>query len=317
MSLLGALFHWRSVAWVSLALPLLTIILLFQLPESPTWLVYHNKSEQALKVLIWLRGDATVAKRDLDDLCRRFAEDSNGVEPSFSTFFADCRKKSSLKPVILVLGFLQLLQATGTYVIVFYSVDILNALGTSVDGVAMSVVTSIARLVATLAFCVIFYIAKRRFIYMTSGVGSGLCLVVAAFYLHFCTDPANGMRDVYVTCTLITIYIITNTGFLLARNVLAGEMIPARIRGRMLSYIYVILNCTFFFWTKSVPYILHYWGASGLFVMFASANFGAALLTYLCLPETFKKSLGEIEDYFKDNGWIYRSQSSEKKNVTV
>lgn len=317
MSVLGALFHWRNIAWASILLPLITFILMHQIPESPTWLVYHNKSEKAYKVLLWLRGDARLAKRDLDDLCKRFEEDSNGVAPTFSSLLSDCTKKSALKPIILVICFMLCLQATGTYMIVFYSVDILSALGSTVDGITMSVITSIARLVATLAFCFIFYVAKRRPIYIISGISSGLCLTVAAFYLQFCVDQSHVMRDVYVTCALITTYIITNTGFLLARNVFAGEMIPARIRGPMISYVYMFLNITFFIWTFSIPYILYYWGASGLFVVFSSANFAAALLAYICLPETFKKTLGEIEDYFKESGWIYRGHSNVKKNATI
>lgn len=314
MYILGALLHWRNVAWVSLALPVISIALLYKLPESPTWLVYNKRSEDALKVLEWLRGDATIAKRELDDLNKRYQEDRKGTKPTCATFISDCSKKSTFKPIILVFVFLNLLQASGTYMVVFYSVDILSALGTTVDGITMSVATSVARLVATFAFCIIFYLARRRMIYITSGLASGLSLTAAALYIMFCASPANSVRDFYVTCILITMYIVANTGFLLARNVCAGEMMPASVRGRMLSYIFVFLNTSFFFWTKYFPYITLYLGVQGIFLLFASANFGAAILTYFYMPETFHKSLGEIEDYFKQDGWLYRGHDSEKKN---
>lgn len=296
-----------------MSLPIVAFILLHKLPESPTWLVYHNKSDQALNVLTWLRGDATLAKRELDDLCKRREADSSGDQTSLFAFFGDCRKKSAYKPTVLVFIFLALLQASGTYMIVFYSVDILSELGTTVDGITMSVATSLARLVATLAFCVVYYVCRRRLIYITSGVGSGISLTVAAFYLMYCTDEQHSTRDFYVTCILITIYIMANTGFLLARNTFAGEMMPARIRGRMLSYIFVILNIQFFFWTKYFQYISLYMGIHGIFLLFASANFGAAILTYLFVPETFRRSLGEIEDYFKQDNLIYRGHENDRK----
>lgn len=316
MYILGALLHWRQVAWCSLSLPIVAFILLHKLPESPTWLVYHNKSEQALNVLTWLRGDPTLAKRELDDLCKRCEADNYGDgQTSTLQFFADCRKKAAFKPTVLVYIFLALLQASGTYMIVFYSVDILSELGTTVDGITMSVATSLARLCATLAFCIIYYVCRRRLIYITSGVASGICLTAAAFYLMYCADEAHSTRDFYVTCTLITIYIMANTGFLLARNTFAGEMMPARIRGRMLSYIFVILNIQFFLWTKYFQYISLYLGIQGIFLLFAAANFGAAILTYLCVPETFRRSLGEIEDYFKQDNLIYRGHETDRKQT--
>lgn len=312
---LGALLHWRNVAWVSLVVSVISLILLHKLPETPTWLVYHNRSDDAMKVLLWLRGDATVAKRELDDLSKRHQEESNGTAPSWSTFISDCSKQSALKPIILVFAFLFLMQATGTYMVVFYSVDIMAELGTQVDGITMSVATSVARLVATLAFCSIYYVAKRRVIYIVSGVISGLSLTAAAFYIMFWSGPDSSVRDFYVTCILITAYIVANTGFLIARNVFASEMMPSRIRGRMLAYIFVILNAMFFFWSKYFPYITLYLGVQGIFLMFACANFGAAILTYFCVPETFHKSLGEIEDYYKQTGWIYRGHDSDKSKT--
>lgn len=312
---LGALLHWRNVAWVSLTLPVISFMLLCKLPESPTWLVYHNRSDDAHKALLWLRGDATIAKRELDDLNKRHQEESNGSEPSLSTFLNDCMKPSTLRPIVIVFVFLTCLQATGTYMIVFYSVDILSALGTTVDGITMSVATSVARLVATIAFCFIYYVARRRKIYMASGLMSGFALAAAAIYIMCWANPSNAKRDFYVTITLITTYIVTNCGFLLARNVIAGEMLPARVRGRIVSYIYVVLNGTFFIWTKSFPYLTLYLGVQGIFILFAAANFAAAILTYFCVPETYQKSLGEIEDYFKDNnGWRYRGTRNTKGN---
>lgn len=53
---LGTVMHWRNIAAVSSALPVITIIALFFVPESPYWLLSRKREEKAQKSLSWLRG---------------------------------------------------------------------------------------------------------------------------------------------------------------------------------------------------------------------------------------------------------------------
>lgn len=320
MSILGALLHWRWVAWCSIAIPALTMFGLYFMPETPTWLIYHDKKDQANKVLLWLRGDAALAKREFDDLCKRCEAEGSGNDQHKSSFLEDLRKSCYLKPTILVFLLMFSLQCSGTYMVVFYSVDILSNLSSTVDGLTTSVVTSIVRLIATVTFCCVFHYVGRRKIYITSGLGSGISLAALAIYMVFFIGAESSIIDFYVACTLITVYIAVNTGYLLARNIIVGEMLPAKIRGRVVSYMFVILNITFFIWVKAFPYLQYYLGVEGIFIIFAGANFAAATLTYFFIPETKGKSLGEIEDYFKQDGLLYKryeTETNDRKKIAV
>lgn len=53
---LGAFLIWRTVALICILLPLVTIVALFFVPESPYWLLTKGRVDEARESLAWLRG---------------------------------------------------------------------------------------------------------------------------------------------------------------------------------------------------------------------------------------------------------------------
>lgn len=62
--LLGTFLNWRTIALVNVAIPLLAVLLLFIVPESPHWLILKNRFDDARHSLAWLRGWTTVDQVD-------------------------------------------------------------------------------------------------------------------------------------------------------------------------------------------------------------------------------------------------------------
>lgn len=48
---------WRHIAACGIILPVLALLILFKMPESPDWLARHGKLTQAHESVLWLRGD--------------------------------------------------------------------------------------------------------------------------------------------------------------------------------------------------------------------------------------------------------------------
>lgn len=53
---LSVWLKWDIVALCCSVIPVISIIYMFFIPESPTWLVRQNKIEKAKRALLWLRG---------------------------------------------------------------------------------------------------------------------------------------------------------------------------------------------------------------------------------------------------------------------
>lgn len=53
---LGAFFTWRTVALLCVAMPLVTILALCFVPESPYWLLTKGRVDESRDSLAWLRG---------------------------------------------------------------------------------------------------------------------------------------------------------------------------------------------------------------------------------------------------------------------
>ena len=53
---------WRTIALCSCALPVISTIALFFVPESPHWLIRKSRIDEAKQSLAWLRGWVPVEK---------------------------------------------------------------------------------------------------------------------------------------------------------------------------------------------------------------------------------------------------------------
>lgn len=53
---------WRTIAAISALFPLLSIVALFFVPESPHWLLLKHRTDDARKSLAWLRGWVSIER---------------------------------------------------------------------------------------------------------------------------------------------------------------------------------------------------------------------------------------------------------------
>lgn len=305
---LGSQLHWRLVAWLSTVLPILGTIALFFTPESPTWLARKGLLEKATSALTWLRGEELLAKRELDEILRRLKEEKTlekSKEPIGSPI---------LKSLIIInaFNFLQIL--SGTFLVVFYAVDIISEIGAHFDNMTAAIMTAVVRLGVTVIFCVLLFVMRRRSMVLLSGLGSGVSALALGFYLLFQTDKTRTSVNTWITAGCIFLYIAFNTGFMILPGIMVGELLPAKIRGSVSGYVFAAFNIILFGVTKVFPYLQITLKTYGLFIMFGTASFIASLLMYLMLPETKNLTLGQIEDHFRSSSWLWITRKSRLKS---
>lgn len=106
---MGTFLKWRTIALVCSAMPLLTIVALFFVPESPYWLLTKNRIKEARKSLAWLRGwvEPHKVSEEFDEIHqalvqnRRHSEETNS-SGGFYERFQPYTKRTFLVPFALV-----------------------------------------------------------------------------------------------------------------------------------------------------------------------------------------------------------------------
>lgn len=311
--LLGSMFHWRIVAWSGLVLPILAAISLFKIPESPAWLARNNQKEKAFKALVILRGDETIANRELNDLVVSCENEKNSQTPN-ENIIQMIMQKTALKPLLIVNIFNILQLFSGTFLVVFYANDIISEFGADVDANKASVLTSVVRVACTTLFCFLLLIIRRRTILNVSGLGSGISCLALGFYLITRKNEPRTEFDIYFASVCMILYIAFNTPLMVIPGVMIGELFPGKIRGRTGGWIFAFFNIMLFGLTKVFPMVKAVIKTEGMFIMFGVGSLLAWLFIFFTLPETKGKQLTEIEEYFNQDNWFWVTRNRKRKN---
>ncbi|KAL4707791.1 hypothetical protein ACJJTC_001737 [Scirpophaga incertulas] len=301
---LGGVLLWRTVAYLSMLLPALAFVALCFSPESPTWLARRGRFHDAMAAMSRLRGNPDIAQRELHELISaREKEKARGEEQIH--FLATVMRPSVLKPLLLINAFNLLQILSGSYVVIFYAVDIVEEAGGSLPPQMAANASALVRLAVTVIACVMLLKVTRRSLVLISGVGTAFCTILLAYILS--QGPGSG----FVPPSLILGYVAFNTlGFFLLPGLMIGELLPTKVRGLCGGYIFCLFNIVLFGFTKLYPIMARSIGIVGVFALFGSAACLATIVLFLMLPETKGKSLLQIEQYYQKSNilWVTRKK---------
>lgn len=306
---LGSFLHWRTVAWISMILPIIALVSLYLAPESPVWLTQNGKIKKASSTLVWLRGNTAAGEKELKDLLNRF-EQQKDAGTQVDGFCKTITTVASLKPLFIVNAFYILQVLSGSYLVVFYAVDIIQDFQSQqIDALTAAVYTALMRMGFCAMYC--FLVAKmpRRPLSIMCTGGSGVAAGVLAIYLYVRANETKTAMDVFISGICIFFYLAFNTGLLPLPGIMTGELLPARVRSQMAAYIFCLFSLILFGSAKIFPYFKECLKIHGVFALFSISSFFATLLSYLLLPETKHMTLGEIEDYFRDQKWLWSKRA--------
>ncbi|KAM7342106.1 solute carrier family member pippin [Cochliomyia hominivorax] len=313
---LGSALHWRGVAWCGNILPALAALALFFIPESPAWLLRHNKPEKAHKALTFLRGNEILAQKEMNEMKERLDKELATTKTN-ENIFKLCCQRVAIKPLVIVIVFSFLQIASGTFIVVFYAIDIISEFGAEFDTKSAAIWTAVVRLICTIMFCVILLFVRRRKILILSGMGSGASCLALSIFMYVRDGQPKAGSDVIIAGACLLIYIAFNTTLMIMPGIMIGELFPAKIRGRTAGAVFAAMNVTLFVFTKAFPLIHLTIKMKGVFLIFAGASFVVSIFMLLFQPETKGRTLEQIEDYFNENNWLWFKRDKGYKMVAT
>ncbi|XP_075210671.1 facilitated trehalose transporter Tret1-like [Lycorma delicatula] len=250
----------------------------------------------------------------------------------------DFNSRTVIFPVLIITALLLLQQLCGVFCTVFHAVLIFKKLGAVTVGLNSYQIlffTGLLRFVISLFACVLTRTVARRKLIIASAFGMSLTSIAVTIYQYFCSNPSlisnntvksvstiglsehtkmlnvnetdlithtsiNNSMHQWIPVVCIGLFIcLSAIGLLSIPGSLIGELLPTTVKGTcsglLITYLYLIV----FVLVKVYPFLLDIFGVGIMFLIHGIMCFITILFTYLFLPETLGKSLGEIQMYFK------------------
>lgn len=221
--LFGTFCEWRQVALYCSFVPMLTLFgvffvmveptnyrkmwlnyflkfgLLFQIPETPIWLLSKKRPIAAVKALCWLRGwvppqAISIEFKTMQQYnaisngcihCQKHAKICAHAAPNFQGKLKDILRKRTIKPFILITVLYILMEFCGMFAMRPYIVQILNSYSVPIRTNVTTLYLGLIGLIANIMLVFTMKLLGKRKIYLISMAGNVFCCIVLGVWIVY------------------------------------------------------------------------------------------------------------------------------------
>ncbi|KAF7595227.1 hypothetical protein BBP40_006973 [Aspergillus hancockii] len=293
---------WRLMLGSTVVLPLIVCAQVYLCPESPRWLIEHNKIDKAFKAFRVLRPTDIQAARDLYyayvgvELERKVNKGKNFFTMFLELFTIPRNARATLASWIVM--FLQ--QFCGVNVIAYYSTTIFTQSGYTIQQALLaSMGTGILNWVFALpAFFTIDTWGRRNLLLFTFPF-LAICLFWAGF--SFWIDEGiehSKKRVAMVTTGMYLFEVFYSPGEGPVPFTYSAEAFPLHVREVGMSWATATTWCFNFILSFTWPSLLRAFKPQGAFAWYATWCLIGWVLVLLFVPETKSLTLEELDQVF-------------------
>lgn len=286
---------WRWMFWMELIPAVLFLILLFKIPESPRYLVFKKKEDQARTVLTSLF-NAGVAERKVAEIRDSLVADH---QPRLRDLIDPVVKR--IRPIVWVgIGLATFQQLVGINVIFYYGAVLWQAAGfTENDALLTNVLSGGLSIGAVILALLVIDKVGRKPLLIIGSVGMAITLALAAF--AFSTgELVDGRLDLSDDMGLLAL--IAANAYVMFFNfswgpvmwVMLGEMFPNQIRGSGLAVAGLFQWGSNFAITMTFPILLGSIGLAGAYGFYTVFAVISVFFVIAMVRETRGKELEEM-----------------------
>lgn len=337
--LLGTFFNWRNVALISCTVPVMSFILCFFVPESPTWLISKGRLEEAQKSIAWLRGWKKVEEiNDEFQELHDHLKESNDADNKLTKLEAIklFSQKKFLWPFSVVSFTFFLGYFTGMSTLQTYAVKIFATLNSPIDKYYATIFLGVAQLAGCLVSVFLIHKVGKRKLNLLSLVGTGVAFLTVATYAFlidvkyldtqtptnvtetFESDLVRNLKtQTWIPITLlIGVAFFCHIGIRLLPWMLIGEVYSPDIRSTASGFSGAVSYFFGFAANKTFLSMVSAITIPGTFWFYGTVGIVGAIVLHFVLPETEGKTLFEITEHFAGRSKMNNKVFKHKKPLT-
>lgn len=297
--LIGTWVHWQWTAIICCIFPIISVILLSLIPESPTWLISKGQIEDGVKAFNWLRGYDEEARSELKAIIDKRKTADLEPTPTLREKIESLKSPELIKPLFIMIVFFVTCQFSGVNAVAFYSIEIIEkAVGKGIDHYVAMLAIDLLRTVMSVVACVTCKKYGRRPLCLISGVFTALSMVGLSMFLYWTDGKPTNLTWIPLSCLMAYICAIS-IGLVPLPWMMCGEVFPTKVRGLGSGISSATTFVSFFIVVKTAPGMMSDLGEVFTFLFYGIVALVGTGILFFILPETKGKSLQEIEDKFK------------------
>ncbi|XP_031346522.1 facilitated trehalose transporter Tret1-like isoform X2 [Photinus pyralis] len=308
--LLGALLHWRTVAWINCLLPVIPGVATLFLKESVLWLVTKGRVNDAKKSLAYFNRYRKLSKdEDLEGVIERkllsvqtlheeYRSSNRSLLHKMKFFF----QPSGYIRIFMLAGLECFNEVTGSSVVFANIIVFFTEFGTTINPYGIGIYIGVTKLATSFFNAWLLKTFKFRSILMANYVTVSGCLLAWGLYLEYNTKGTTIYQWIPL-CTMILYTFSLSAGVYSVPVVIAPLIFPTHVRGTGQAITTLIQSLLEFSAIQSYYAMKKIVKHSHILYFMALFSLLACAYIYKYVVETHEKSFSEIENYFskKDN----------------
>ncbi|KAF0301002.1 Facilitated trehalose transporter Tret1 [Amphibalanus amphitrite] len=292
--IIGKYVHWNSLAIACAIMVAVWAPLACLICETPVWLLEHGRDAQALEALQWLRGPDADVGAELKSLREQTEHGASNKATVMDLFSHDNRR-----PFVMGMMLMLLQQLSGVNAVIFYTVNIFEDAGSSIDSDLATIIVGLVQSVSTFAAVVLVDRLGRKVLLLLSDGVMAVCLLALGVYFYM--ESAGTADDLgWLPLVSLMLYIFAfSIGLGPIPWLMMSELFAPEVKGAA-GGIATAFNWTLaFIVTLTFEPLVEGITEAGVFWLFAAICFGGVCYVTVFAYETKGKTLQEIQEHFR------------------
>ncbi|XP_052625171.1 sugar transporter ERD6-like 16 [Lactuca sativa] len=288
--LVGTVVTWRSLALIGIVPPVLLVIGLMFIPESPRWLAKVGREVEFQSSLRQLRGAKANISAEADEIHETIINLQKLPQAGVLDLF-DARY---IKPVIIGVGLMVCQQWCGINGIGFYASEIFKTAGFA-SGKSGTIAYALIQIPITIVGMILLDISGRRILLLVSSCGTclGVFLTGTAFYFMG-QAKFLGWAPLLAASGVLVFIAAFSIGMGAVPWLIMSEIFPLHIKGAAGSLVVLVNWLGAWVVSYSFNFLIN-WSPEGTFWLFSGFGIITIVFVVKMVPETKGKSLEEIQ----------------------